>query len=79
MVDQPRTAYPACTTENGSDSDDPVPVYYPGTEISGFMPRRGDFATVSIRQITFHGIRRCIIAVTFFILLVGTKLSYISL
>ncbi|XP_064403116.1 transcriptional adapter 2-alpha-like [Halichondria panicea] len=27
-----------------SESNDPVPVYYPGTEISGFMPRRGDFA-----------------------------------
>ena len=31
-----------------SESNDPVPVYYPGTEISGFMPRRGDFAVVRL-------------------------------
>ncbi len=30
----------------GSRSNDPVPVYYPGNEIPGFMPRRGDFAVV---------------------------------
>ena len=30
-----------------ASSDEPVEAYYPGTEISGFMPHRGDFATVS--------------------------------
>lgn len=30
----------------GSGSNDPVPVYYPGNEITGFMARRGDFAVV---------------------------------
>jgi hypothetical protein len=30
-----------------ANPDEPVEAYYPGTEISGFMPHRGDFATVS--------------------------------
>ena len=30
-----------------ANSDEPVEAYYPGTEINGFMPHRGDFATVS--------------------------------
>ena len=31
--------------EGGADK--PVEAYYPGTEITGFMPHRGDFANVS--------------------------------
>lgn len=27
---------------------DPEPPYYPGTEIDGYMPHRGDFAVVSV-------------------------------
>ena len=35
-------------SRNSSSFDvEPGPVYYPGTEISGYMPRRGDFAHVS--------------------------------
>ena len=33
-------------------SDEQVEAYYPGTEISGFMPHRGDFATVSTYSFT---------------------------
>lgn len=35
-----------CATRPGN-SDEPVEAYYSGTEINGFMPHRGDFATVS--------------------------------
>ncbi len=35
------------STRVESGSNDPVPVYYPGNEISGFMPRRGDFTVVT--------------------------------
>ena len=31
----------------GRDPNEPVPPYYPGTEISGYMPHRGDFTVVS--------------------------------
>ena len=31
----------------GADTgEEPSPVYYPGTEIAGYMPHRGDFARV---------------------------------
>ena len=35
------------STMSQANSDEPVEAYYPGTEINGFMPHRGDFATVS--------------------------------
>ena len=35
------------STMSQANSDEPVKAYYPGTEINGFMPHRGDFATVS--------------------------------
>ena len=34
------------------DSNEMVPPYYPGTEIDGYMPHRGDFAVVSPRHPT---------------------------
>ena len=34
------------------DSDEMVSPYYPGTEIDGYMPHRGDFAVVSPRHPT---------------------------
>ncbi len=30
----------------GGGDKEPSPAYYPGTEISGYMPHRGDFARV---------------------------------
>ena len=30
------------------EGEEPAPVYYPGTEIHGYMPHRGDFARVSV-------------------------------
>ena len=31
----------------GGDPKEPVMPYYPGTEISGYIPHRGDFTVVS--------------------------------
>ena len=39
---------PDLAVAGGDDSI--VPVYYPGTEIEGYMPHRGDFTVVSASQ-----------------------------
>ena len=36
------------TNNTSHHRDEPVTAYYPGTEINGFMPHRGEFATVSV-------------------------------
>jgi len=36
------------------NSDEMVPPYYPGTEIDGYMPHRGDFTVVSSTPGHYH-------------------------
>lgn len=48
LLEFPRhVAEPEWNKNSSSVNMEPDPVYYPGTEINGYMPRRGDFAHVS--------------------------------
>ena len=44
-VDSPRVG--PFSLSSSCNRDDAEPVYYPGIEIDGYMPHRGDFAVVS--------------------------------